>query len=74
MMLQEFLMLSPTHGYRRRYRPTASERDGEAGSEQMDVDGCLAYEDVPVGEGTTLPDDDYLWQDYDQDEPPEALD
>ena len=32
-----------------------------------------AYPEVHE-EGTTLPDDDYLWQDYERDEPPEALD
>ena len=41
----------------------------------MDVEGDLGYENVPIEEeGTTLPDDDYLWQDYDREEPPEALD
>ena len=71
---EEFFTLSPTHGYRRHYRPTASERDEEAGTELMGVDEGLAYEDVTIAEGTTLPDDNYLWQDYDRDEPPEALD
>ena len=32
-----------------------------------------AYTEVNE-EGTTLPDDDYLWQDYDREELPEALD
>ena len=64
-------MLSPTHRYRRHYRPTASERDEEAVVEPMDVVEDLGYEDVPVvDEGATLPDDDY----YDREEPPEALD
>ena len=72
---EEFFMLSPTHGYRRHYRPTASERDEEAGVEEMEVDGgSAAYSDVPVESGTTLPNDDYLWQDYDREDPPEALD
>ena len=72
---EEFFVLSPTQGYRRQYRPTASERDEEAGVEDMEVDGGnAAYRDVPVEEGATLPDDDYLWEAYERDEPPEALD
>ena len=72
---EEFFVLSPTHGYRRQYRPTFSERDEEAGVEDMEVDGGnAAYSNVPVEEGATLPDDDYLWEAYERDEPPEALD
>ena len=74
---EEFFMLSPTHGYRRHYRPTYSERDEEAGTEMMDVDEGPAREvreTMVREEGTVLPDDDYLWEDYDRNEPPEALD
>ena len=66
---EEFFVLSPTHGCRRHHRPTA-------GVEPMDVVEDPSYENVPVvaNEGATLPDDDYLWQDHDREEPPEALD
>ena len=71
---EEFFVLSPNHGYRRLYRPTASERNEEAEIAEMEVDESdRGYSEVPL-EGTTLPDDDYLWEAYERDEPPEALD
>ena len=74
---EEFFMLSPDHGYRRHYRPSYSERDEEAGVESMEVDEEAAREaraTLVREEGTTLPNDDYLWEGYDRNEPPEALD
>ena len=70
-------MLSLNYGYRRHYRPTYLERDEEAGAEMMDVDEGAAREaraTLVREEGTTLSNDDYLWEDYDRSEPPEALD